>query len=112
MRQKTNNAFEGWHRAIKGSLGYVYPTIFKFIDFLRREQSVAKNKLINLQAGKEFPKNTFTIKNILDGHQNSQIELALNGLSNNFDFVKYFKLSPVLYPNILCVIFVLNITQL
>ena len=56
MRQKTNNAVEGRHRAIKGSLGYVHPTIFKFIDFLRREQSAAENKIIRLQAGKEFPK--------------------------------------------------------
>ena len=93
MRQKTNNAVEGWHRAIKGSLGYVHPTIFKFIDFLRREQSAAENKLISLQAGKEFPKNAryqknaLRIKNILEGYQNNRIELALNGLSNNFDFV-------------------------
>ena len=57
MRQKTINAVEVWHRAIKGSLGYVHPTIFKFIDFLRREQSATENKLVCLQAGKEFPKN-------------------------------------------------------
>ena len=45
------------NRIIKGSLGYVHPTIFKFIDFLRREQSAAENKLISLEAGKEFLKN-------------------------------------------------------
>ena len=72
---KTNNAVEGWHRAMKGSLGYVHPTIFKFIDFLRREQSAAENKLISFQAGKEFPKNARyqknapRIKNILEGYQ-------------------------------------------
>ena len=57
MRQKTNNAVEVWHSATKGSLGYVHPTIFKFTDFLRREQSPAVNKLLSLQAGREFPKN-------------------------------------------------------
>ena len=93
MGQKTNNAVEGWHRGIKWSLGYVHPTIFKFIDFLRREQSAAENKLIGLQAGKEFPKNArfhknaLRIKNILEGYQNNRIELALKRLSNNFDFV-------------------------
>ena len=71
---KTNNSVEGWHRAIKGSLGYVHPAILKFIDFLRREQSAAENKLISLQAGKEFPKsvhyqkNVLRIKNILEGY--------------------------------------------
>ena len=86
MRQKTNNAVEGWLRAIKGSLGYVHPTIFKFTDFLRREQSAAENKIISLQARKEFPaitryqKNAQRIKNILEGYQNNRTELALNGL--------------------------------
>ena len=92
VRQKTNNAVEGWHRAIKGSLGYVHPTIFKLIDFLRREKSAAENKLISLQAGKEFPKNAryqknaLRIKNFLEGYQSNRIELALNGFPKNFDF--------------------------
>ena len=55
VRQKTNNAMEEWHRAIKGSLGYIHSTIFKF-EFLRREQSAAENKLIALQVRNNFPK--------------------------------------------------------
>ena len=108
MRQKPKNAVEGWHRAIKGSLGYVHPTIFKGIDFLRREQSAAENKLNISQAGKEFPKNVryqknaLRIKNIFEGYQNNRIELAIIELSNNFDFVLYFKFSPVIYPISLC----------
>ena len=92
MRQTTNNAVEAWHRAKKRSLGYVHPTIFKIIDFLRQEQGAAENKLIRLQAGKEFPKNAryqenaLRIKNILEVYQNNRIEFALNGISNNFDF--------------------------
>ena len=62
-RQKTNDAVDGWHRAIKGTLGYVHPTIFRFIDILRREQRAVDNKLISLQAGKEFPKNARYQKN-------------------------------------------------
>ena len=83
MRNKTKEKYEE----------YVHPTIFKFIDFLRREKSAAENKLISLQAGKEFPKNAryqknaLRIKNILEGYQNNRIEPALNGLSNNFDLV-------------------------
>ena len=94
MKQKTNNAVEGWHRAIKGSLGYVHPTIFKFVDFLRREQSAAENKMIALQAGSEFPRSALyrktaqKIKNILDGYQNSRIEMTLNRLAHNFDFIR------------------------
>ena len=53
-------------------------------------------------------KNALRIKNMLEGYQNNRIELALNGLSNNFHFVSYFDFSPVLYPIFLCVDFVLN----
>ena len=93
MRQKTIKAVEAWHRAIKGRLGYCHFTIFKSSDFLRREQSAEENKLISLQAGKEFSKsarnqkNALKNKNILEGFQNNRNELALNGLSNNFDSV-------------------------
>ena len=81
--KKTNNAVEGWHRDIKGNLGYAHPTIFKFIDFLRREQSAAEKKLISLQVGKEFPKksryqkNALRIKNILEGYQTIELSLHL-----------------------------------
>ena len=93
MRQKTDNAVEGWHRAIKGSLGYVHPSIFKFVEFLRREQSAAENKLIALQAGNDFPKsdqyqkNAQRIQNILQQYQNNRIELIFTGLAQNCDFV-------------------------
>ena len=61
---------------------HVHRTIFKFIDFLRRE-SAAENKLFSLQAGKEFPKNAryhknaLGIKNILEGYQNNRMSLHL-----------------------------------
>ena len=93
MRQETNNAIEGLHRAVKGSLGYVQPTIFKCFDFLRPKQSATENKLVSVKAGDEFlkidryQKNALRIKNILEGYQNNRTDLALNGLSNIFYFV-------------------------
>ena len=45
---KTTKVIEGWYGALKGSLGYVHPTVFKFVEFLRRKQSEAENKLIAL----------------------------------------------------------------
>ena len=54
--------WQGWHRAIERSLGYVHRTIFKFIDFLRREQSAAEKKLNSLRAGKEFDLKRYLIE--------------------------------------------------
>ena len=49
----------------------------------------AEDKLLSLQAGKEFPRNAryqkdALRKNILEGYQNNRIEVSLNGLSYNF----------------------------
>ena len=54
-------------------------------DFFRPEQSAAENKLMNFQAWNEIrkqpqPKELQRIRNILDGYQNIERQLALNGL--------------------------------
>ena len=86
MRQKPKIAVEGWHRAIKGSLGYVHPTIFKCIDFLRREQSAAEIKLNISQAGKKFPKKSVIKKMLWESRTSSKvtktIELSLQLLNS------------------------------
>ena len=66
---------------------------FQIYWFSATRTKRGKNKLISLQTGKEIPKNArhqknaLRIKNILEGYQNNRIKLALDGLSNNFDFV-------------------------
>ena len=52
MSRKITNTAEGWHRVLKRSVGHVQPTIFKFIDILRREQSAANNKRISFAGWK------------------------------------------------------------
>ena len=112
-RQKTKNAVEGWHRAIKVSLGYVHLTIFKFIDFLRWKESAAENKLFSLQAGKEFPKNAryqknaLGIKNILEGYQNNRMSLHLMD-SRTFLILFSLLIFHLYYIQFLCVNFVLK----
>jgi hypothetical protein len=36
---KTNNSVEGWHRGFSQLLGAYHPTIWKFIDVVKKEQS-------------------------------------------------------------------------
>ena len=52
--------------------------------------------------------NALKNKDILEGYRNNRSDLALNGLSNNCDFVQHFKFAPVLYPVILYAYFVLK----
>ena len=41
---KTNNAVEGWHRGFNQILGACHPAIWKFIDGLKKEQSLNETK--------------------------------------------------------------------
>ena len=99
MREKTNIAVEVRHRAIKRTSEKVHPNIFKFIVFLRREQSAAEKKVTCLQARKEFPKNAryqknaLRNKNIFEGYHENRIELATDGQLNPMVFEKNMKKS-------------------
>lgn len=42
---KTNNSVEGWHRGFLELVGVHHPPIFKFIGFLKREQSLNEAKI-------------------------------------------------------------------
>lgn len=48
---KTNNAVEGWHRGFHQLLGAYHPTIWKFIDGLKKEQSLNELKIEQFIAG-------------------------------------------------------------
>ena len=37
---RTNNAVEGWHRRFQANIGAYHPNFWKFIDILKREQSL------------------------------------------------------------------------
>ena len=86
----TDRRCKGTGKTIEGSFEFL------LTNPLYHEANPAKKELvelISLQAVKEFPKNAryqenaLRIKNILESYQNNRIEVSLNGLSNNFDFV-------------------------
>ena len=48
---KTNNAVEGWHRAFNSALSANHVTVWKFINMLKREQSLQETKMEQQTAG-------------------------------------------------------------
>ena len=52
---RTNNSVEGWHRGFSQLLGAYHPTIWKFIDGLKKEQSMNEMKLEQFLAGRQPP---------------------------------------------------------
>lgn len=49
---RTNNAIEGWHNAISPVFG-THPSIFKFIEKMKNEQSVTELKIHQSRAGRD-----------------------------------------------------------
>ncbi|KAF0756156.1 MULE domain-containing protein [Aphis craccivora] len=47
-KPRTNNSIEGWHHAFNSSLGANHVTIWKFITFLKQEQTLQKVRLEKL----------------------------------------------------------------
>jgi hypothetical protein len=48
---RTNNHVEGWHRGFCGLLASHHPTIWKFVDGLKKEQSLNQMKIEQFIAG-------------------------------------------------------------
>ncbi len=87
---KTNNYVEGWHRKFSTLLGADHPSIWKFIDNLKNEQSLNElelNQLISgthpIQRNKTYKDVAKKISNIVGKYQEMPILDYLKGISNN-----------------------------
>jgi len=52
---RTTNAVEGWHHAFNTSLGSHHTTIWKFINFLKKEQGLQEAKIEKINLGEINP---------------------------------------------------------
>ena len=48
---RTNNAVEGWHQRFQANVGAYHPNFWKFIDILKREQSLNHVNISQARAG-------------------------------------------------------------
>jgi len=88
---KTNNSIEGWHRKFSSSLSSHHPSIWKFIDALKKEQSINELQIEqfiagnNLQAGRQIYRNTANnILIIVKDYGNRDPNDYLRGIAYNF----------------------------
>jgi hypothetical protein len=86
---KTNNSCEGWHNAFNNHLCVNHPTIWKFIDVLKKEQSIVDLRVINLLSGgtprpsrKKFLDSAHRIENVVDDFENRPVNEYLLGIAH------------------------------
>ena len=53
---RTNNALEGWHRGFLQQVSSHHPTLWKFLDALKREQDLQDIHIAKLRAGSQTMK--------------------------------------------------------
>jgi len=89
---KTNNSVEGWHRKFSTLVGADHPSIWKFIDTLKAEQSMNEKEFNQYIAGMDPPTSRKTyrdiakrINKIVEDYENREIMDYLRGIAYNFD---------------------------
>jgi len=87
----TNNAIEGWHNCFTSLINSMHPSIWRFIDALKKEESINRFKIEQYVGGNEPPKKKIyrdraaKIKKICTNYNNNtNIEDYLRGIAYNF----------------------------
>ena len=87
---RTNNAVEGWHRRFQANVGAYHPNFWKFIDILKREQSLNHVNISQARAGhqpepqrRRYEDSNRRIKNIVQDYHNIDRLQYLRGLAHN-----------------------------
>ena len=90
---KTNNYVEGWHRGFSQLLGAYHPTVWKFINGLKKEQSFNELKIEQFLSGqpaqpskKKYKEVALRIKAIVADYGNRPNLDYLRGLAHNLSF--------------------------
>ncbi|XP_066948591.1 uncharacterized protein [Macrobrachium rosenbergii] len=91
---KTNNSVEGWHRGFEAQLASYHPNIWKFVECIKREQTLSNAKIEQYLAGKEPPlkkrkyrDSAKRIKRIVLNYDASEPVIDyLRGLAHNISF--------------------------
>jgi len=90
---KTNNLVEGWHRSFHHLIEADHPTIWKFINGLKSEQSLNEVKINKYLLGEEpqesrkpYIKIAKRLQRIVQSYYLNNLENYLLGIANNFRY--------------------------
>ena len=83
---KTNNLIEGWHRAFSQQVGAAHPSLWKFIDALKREQSLTEIKIAKLNRGEECERSTRKYK-----ESANRLKKIVDSFEEYEDEIKYLR---------------------
>ena len=87
---RTNNHIEGWHGRMQSNVGSHHPSIWHFLDVLRREQSLNEVIITQIRAGQPAPPQRGKYKavseslvTVVGDYANSSVHDFLRGIAHN-----------------------------
>ena len=87
---RTNNHIEGWHRRMQSNVGSHHPSIWHFLDVLRREQSLNEVIITQIRAGQPAPPQRGKYKavserlvTVVGDYANRSVHDFLRGIAHN-----------------------------
>ena len=91
---RTNNSIEGWHHRFNLNMDGAHPTLWKFIEGLKREESTVRAEVAQLLGGHPFTQQrkyadcTMRIKNIVTAYPVRRVDIIryLRSISYNLSF--------------------------
>ncbi|ODM77881.1 hypothetical protein Ocin01_20181, partial [Orchesella cincta] len=89
---RTNNIVEGWHRGFQSQLGAAHPTIWKFIEAIKKQQSLNELQMEQQLAGESpqpqrgrYQDLTIRLKAVVEDFENRPISDYLTGIAHNLN---------------------------
>ena len=90
---RTNNNLEGWHRRFQADVGGHHANFWRFLDVLKREESLTRVQMVQAEAGDNGPVQRRVyrdvqqrIKNIVQDYENRNTIGYLRAIAHNFQF--------------------------
>ncbi len=91
---RTNNACEAWHRSFNAQVAVSHPSIWKFVECLKRESALVRLDLVQHNRGdappprknKKYAAVAQRILTIVRDHAHRNVRDYLRGIAHNFSF--------------------------
>lgn len=90
---KTNNAVEGWHRSFESQISASHPSIWKFLEGIKREHALSELKIEQYSAGappstprKKYKDSADRIKRIVERFDPTSIVDYVRGIAHNIGY--------------------------
>lgn len=89
--QRTNNKVEGWHSKFQHMLNCHHPSIWKFLEYLKKDQRDNEVIILQLRAGHRNIKHPIKKRNIINSEQIERIVAQYERYKANNDIKTYLR---------------------